>query len=231
MRPRNISYRCFALPNGFGVSRRGRGWCPGDCGPDPRLDRPRPKTTCDRARSARLESFDRVPRRMTEIVRATSAEHFAQFHELVGELMAWDSATSAQLGLDVDSILDFLYNQPGGTADDQANLDVILATHQGDLAGCGALKQLSNEAGELSRLYVRPAYRGRGIGKAILDAILASARARGFQSLSLETATFMTEAHSLYRSLGFQVTEPFRHVPESLEDAEIFMSLRLGEPT
>lgn len=165
---------------------------------------------------------------MTEIVRATSAEHLAQFHELVGELMAWDSAMSAQLGLDVDSILDFLYNQPGGIADDEAHVDVILATHEGRLAGCGALKHLSNEVGKLSRLYVRPAYRGRGIGKAILDAILASAHARGFQSLSLETATFMTEAHSLYRSMGFQVTEPFRDVPESLEDAEMFMTLRLG---
>ena len=166
---------------------------------------------------------------MTEIVRATSAEHFAQFQVLVDELMSWDSSMSAQIGLDVDVILDFLYKQPGDIASEQAQVDVFLATHEGGLAGCGALKHFSKEAAELSRLYVRPAYRGRGIGNAILQVILARARARGYKNVCLETAIFMTDAHALYRSLGFQATEPFRQVPEGLEAAELFMELRLAE--
>lgn len=178
-----------------------------------------------------MGSLVRVPVRMTELIRATSAEHFAQFRELVDELMAWDSAMSAQLGLDVDSMLDFLYSQPGDIHPDQANVDVVLATYEGSLAGCGALKHLSNEVVELSRLYVRPAYRGRGLARKILDAVIASARTRGYKSLCLETATFMTDAHALYRSVGFRETEPFRDVPEGLQDAEVFMSLRLAEAT
>lgn len=114
---------------------------------------------------------------MTEIVRATRAEHFAQFQELVDELMAWDSSKSAQLGLDVDVVLDFLYKQPGAIAHEQAQVDVFVATHEGSVAGCGALRHLSNEVDELSRLYVRPAYRGRGIGKTILEGRVARARA------------------------------------------------------
>jgi GNAT superfamily N-acetyltransferase len=168
---------------------------------------------------------------MTELIRATSAEHFAQFRELVDELMAWDSSMSAQLGLDVDSMLGFLYNQPGDIDPDQANADVFLATDEGSLAGCGALKHLSKEVVELSRLYVRPAHRGRGIARKILEAIVASARARGYTSLCLETATFMTDAHALYRSVGFRETKPFREVPDGFKDAEVFMSLRLAEAT
>lgn len=166
---------------------------------------------------------------MTEIVRATGAEHFAQFQELVDELMSWDSSMSAQIGLDVDAILDFLYKQPRDVAHEQARVDVFLATHEGGLAGCGALKRLSDEVAELSRVYVRPAYRGRGIAKAILEVILARARVMGYKTVCLETAIFMTDAHALYRSLGFQETEPFRQVPEGLKNAELFMELRLAE--
>lgn len=176
-----------------------------------------------------MDSLGRVPSRMPEIVRATRAEHFAQFQELVDELMSWDSSMSAQIGLDVDAILDFLYKQPSDAAHEQARVDVFIATHEGGLAGCGALKRLTDEVAELSRVYVRPAYRGRGIAKAILEVILARARARGYKTVCLETAIFMTDAHALYRSLGFQETEPFRQLPEGLKDAELFMELRLAE--
>lgn len=76
---------------------------------------------------------------------------------------------------------------------------------------------------------MRPAYRGRGIAKAIVEVILARARARGYKNVCLETAIFMTAAHALYRSLGFQETEPLRQVPEGLKTAELFMELRLAE--
>jgi N-acetylglutamate synthase-like GNAT family acetyltransferase len=180
-----------------------------------------------RALRVLVDSLGRVPSRMPEIVRAISAEHFAQFQMLVDELMSWDSSMSAQIGLDVDVIVDFLYKQPGDIAHEP--VDVFLATHEGGLAGCGALKHLSNEVAELSRLYVRPAYRGSGIGKSILEVILARARARGYKNVCLETAIFMTDAHALYRSLGFQATEPFRQVPEGLKSAELFMELRLAD--
>ena len=116
---------------------------------------------------------------MTEIIRATTAEHFAQFEELVDELKSWDSFMTAQMGLDFDLMVDFLYKQPSDVSDKPAYAEVFLATHEGSLAGCGALKQLSNDVAELSRLYVRPAHRGEGIGKAILEVILVkSARIR-----------------------------------------------------
>ena len=166
---------------------------------------------------------------MADVVLATTAEHFAQFDELVDELKSWDSSMTAQIGLDFELMVDFLYEQPADASDKPAYAEVFLATQEGSLAGCGALKQLSNDIAELSRLYVRPAYRGKGIGKAILEVILARARATAYKKVCLETAIFMTDAHALYRSLGFQVTEPYRQVPEGLKDAEVFMELMLTE--
>lgn len=163
---------------------------------------------------------------MMKIIRATTADHFAQFDELVDELKTWDSSMTAQIGLDFDLMVDFLYKQP--SAYQQASVDVFLAIHDGNLAGCGALKHLSSEVAELSRLYVRPAFRGKGVGKAILDVILARARTNGFKKVCLETAIFMTHAHVLSRSLGFQETEPYRQIPDGLKDAELFMELRLA---
>jgi hypothetical protein len=56
---------------------------------------------------------------------------------------------SAQIGLDVDVILDFLCKQPGDIAHQQAQVDVFLATHEATPTGCGALRHLSNEVAEV----------------------------------------------------------------------------------
>lgn len=158
---------------------------------------------------------------MAVIVKATTPEHFAQFQELVDELMAWDRAMSEQIGLDVQAMLGFLYDAKAPPG------EVFLVFGDGGLAGCGALKHLSSDVAELSRVYVRPAYRGRGVAKTILDAILTRAGEAGYEKVCLQTATFMTSAHALYRSFGFQLTEPYRELPEALKDADLFMELRL----
>jgi GNAT superfamily N-acetyltransferase len=79
-------------------------------------------------------------------------------------------------------------------------------------------------------MYVRPSARGHGIGRAILERLLADARTIGYQVARLETAKFMSEAHALYRSLGFHDGPRLDH-PEAglsgLEPLMIFMELRL----
>ncbi|VWX53452.1 GNAT family N-acetyltransferase [Novosphingobium sp. 9U] len=79
------------------------------------------------------------------------------------------------------------------------------------LAGCGAIKHLGEEHGELKSMRAAPEYRGRGVGKAILDRLLAEARARGYTRVSLETgrpAPFHP-AQALYRANGFVECAPF----------------------
>ncbi|KMS52620.1 N-acetyltransferase [Novosphingobium barchaimii LL02] len=79
------------------------------------------------------------------------------------------------------------------------------------LAGCGAIKHLGDDHGELKSMRAAPAYRGRGVGKAILARLLAEARGRGYTRVSLETgrpAAFQP-AQDLYRAHGFAECPPF----------------------
>jgi putative acetyltransferase len=82
-----------------------------------------------------------------------------------------------------------------------------------DSAGCAALRRLEASTAELKRLYVRPAYRGRGWGRALAEAAISTARARGYQRLVLDSLPKMSAAQALYRELGFRETPPYLPAP------------------
>jgi ribosomal protein S18 acetylase RimI-like enzyme len=85
------------------------------------------------------------------------------------------------------------------------------------LAGCCALRLLDNvdyvNACEMKRLYVRPAYRGLGLGRLLAEGILDAARQSGYTSLLLDTLSDMETARALYRELGFEEIPPYYHNP------------------
>jgi len=95
------------------------------------------------------------------------------------------------------------------------------------LAGCGALRHLDAAHGEIKSMRAAPAYRGKGVGKAILLHLLAEARGRGYARVSLETgrpADFLP-ARRLYEAQGFAECPPFADYV--LDDFSICMTLEL----
>ena len=86
-----------------------------------------------------------------------------------------------------------------------------LARYNNAIAGVGCLKKLGEGVGEVQRMYVLPAFRGKGIGRAIVDRLVADARMIGYRQLKLESLEFLKEAHSLYRSVGFREIAPYDH--------------------
>ena len=84
----------------------------------------------------------------------------------------------------------------------------FVASYDGHLAACGGVK-LFADYGEVKRMYVRPAFRGKGLGKAILNYLAEHARANGINTLSLETGIYQVEAIGLYDGWGFRRRGPF----------------------
>lgn len=114
---------------------------------------------------------------------------------------------------------------PGDYAPPQGRL--LLARSQGELAGCVALHPLEPGICEMKRLYVRPQYRSQGVGKALLKAALAEARAIGYRRMRLDTVEpVMQDAVRMYRAHGFREIVPYRANP--MEGA-LYMELELIE--
>ncbi len=94
----------------------------------------------------------------------------------------------------------------------------------GSIAGGVGLRRFDEDSGEIKRMYVRPAYRGTGLGAQLAQACVDAAREIGYRRVLLDTIASMESALRIYRSLGFVQTGPYRYNP--LPDA-IYMELVL----
>jgi ribosomal protein S18 acetylase RimI-like enzyme len=101
------------------------------------------------------------------------------------------------------------YAPPGGR--------LYLAVVDQAIAGCAGLRPLEPSVCEMKRLYVRPEFRKRGLGRMMAEKVIDDAREIGYERMRLDTLSWMTEALRLYESLGFVYMEPYRHNP--MEDA------------
>ena len=102
---------------------------------------------------------------------------------------------------------------------------LLVAQVNGDAAGCVALRRLSDNNGEMKRLYVRPAFRGLGLAKRLVAAVILAARNAEYGELRLDTLPSMESAQGLYRKLGFGEIPPYNntHLPGTR-----FYALRLS---
>jgi GNAT superfamily N-acetyltransferase len=91
----------------------------------------------------------------------------------------------------------------------------FIATADGEPVGCGAVRRLDEQTGEIKRMYVVPAARGRGVARRVLEALEAEAAALGLRRLVLETGARQVEAIALYQRAGFVEIERFGEYVES----------------
>ncbi len=91
---------------------------------------------------------------------------------------------------------------------------LLLAEYEGQLAGCVGLHRLEPEICEMKRLYLRPTFRGKGLGRSLAERVIAEARAIGYVRMRLDTVEpIMKDAVAMYRRLGFKEITPYRPNP------------------
>ena len=154
-----------------------------------------------------------------QIMPVETPEQLAQLRELFVEY-----ARSLSFHICFDDFQKELDQLPGDYGPPSGRL--LLALAEGELAGCVALRPAGEGTGELKRLYVRPGFRGEGIGRRLAKQALGEARRLGYRVIQLDTLPSMKEAQALYHSLGFKSlrNEP----PSDAENEPIDMELRFA---
>lgn len=99
----------------------------------------------------------------------------------------------------------------------------LLATLDGQVAGCVALKSDDPDTAELKRMFVHPGFRGQKMGERLVEALFARARAQGCKRMVLDSHRLMAHAHAIYRRLGFVDVDAPPDFPEELRPVVVFM--------
>ena len=155
---------------------------------------------------------------MLRLTQATTRNDLDQARELFKEYEA-----SLGISLCFQNFGEELANLPGDYAPPRGRL--LLAREFDQLVGCVAMRPVDETTCEMKRLFLRPAYRSRGLGRVLVEAIIEEARKIGYTHMRLDTITDrMGRAVELYKSMGFVEIEPYYHSPV---DTTKFMELDL----
>jgi putative acetyltransferase len=166
--------------------------------------------------------FERKPSSLLhvamEITEAQSPEQIESARALFNEY-------AAGLGIDLcfQNFAAELKGLPGAYAEPSGRL--LLAVADGSPAGCIALRRIADGICEMKRLYVKPEFRGRGLGRILTERIITLARQLGYQRMRLDTLPGkMDPAIAMYRTFGFVEIQPYYLNPV---EGALFMELKL----
>jgi GNAT superfamily N-acetyltransferase len=140
------------------------------------------------------------------------------------------SPAARQVIAELEAELDPLYpdeSQHGYSVDKLLSEGVafFLVRQGGEAVGCGGIQLFGSEYGELKRMYIRPPYRGLGLGRQLIDRLIEHARLHGVSVLRLETGIHQDEAIRLYEGMGFRQIPPFH--PYQPDPLSLFYELEL----
>ena len=156
--------------------------------------------------------------RIWELIRASSPVQIEQARELFTEYAAW-----LEIDLCFQNFEKELADLPGDYAPPDGRL--LFAYDDARLAGCVALRRITDDICEMKRLFVRSQFRGKSLGRGLTEAIIREAKEIGYERMRLDTLPpKMNDAIALYRSLGFEEIGVYYNNPVP---GAIFMELQL----
>ena len=153
-----------------------------------------------------------------KLIQAKSPEEIQQVRKLFEEYVAWLGINLCFQNFDKE-----VAELPGDYAPPSGRL--TLATESDDVAGCIALRRIGEDVCEMKRLYVRPQFRGKGLGRTLAENLIHEGRSIGYKRMRLDTLPGkMDRAIAMYRRLGFNNIEPYDNNPV---EGAAFMELEL----
>lgn len=170
---------------------------------------------------------------LLKIIQVDTEQDISHVRDLFLEYCNWTNLVFSQelnISFDINTFLDQYMAQLHEFMPPEGRL--LLGQYKGRIAGCACLRQIGEGVAEVKRMYVRPKFRQKGIGRALLENLIYEAANIGYSKLVLDTAPFAQEAQALYRSLGFQDTEPYIEkieIPLEYRANWVFMELRLEQ--
>lgn len=171
------------------------------------------------------------PERVPEALEAVFREYHEWNRAAIVEALRDTELTREDIeaGYVIDAIIE---DDLGRLRDPSSGSMLFLARVNGAIAGCVILDPLPADVGEVKRLYVDPDYRGHGLGRRLLEALVDAATETGYERVRLSTGPHHTAAHAIYDDLGFEPIPPYEcEVPESVHDHWYFRELDLaGSP-
>ena len=167
--------------------------------------------------------------RLTEQMAGTNLIQASSWEQIEAARMLFrEYGASLGFSLCFQSFDEELAQLPGTYAPPQGRLLLALdpaENGQQKYGGCVALHPLQEKICEMKRLYVRPEFRGRGLGQTLVEEIIAAARGIGYQRMRLDTVPgVMDAAIKMYRATGFREIQPYTHNPVP---GAIFLELEL----
>jgi GNAT superfamily N-acetyltransferase len=107
---------------------------------------------------------------------------------------------------------------------------LLLACADAEAVATASMQRIGAGTAEVKRMYVVPSHRGAGLGREMLDDLIAAARRGGYERIRLDSPRFMTAAHGLYRSAGFAEIAPYEEseIPPRYREHWVFMELPLA---
>jgi GNAT superfamily N-acetyltransferase len=166
---------------------------------------------------------------MIAITQANTNLQLEQVRNLRRAFLAWQKQTyHDRLDLvakyfDPQAFENELASLPGKFSPPSGRL--LLAFYDGLPAGTVALRSIDNQICEIKSMFVASQYLGKGIGRALAEAILQEARIIGYEKMRLDTGPRQIAAQTLYQSLGFQEIKPYYELPQELAEKMLFMDL------
>ena len=166
------------------------------------------------------------------IIQATMPERETVVHDLFAEYLRW---VCPRIFEEYEAVFD----AESMIVNDMEKIDIflppkgilLLSYEDGLPSGCACIRTIGEEIAELKRMYVRPQYRGKGIGSKLVQESIRLVKEMSYSAMRLDSARFMSDAHRIYRSCGFNEIPPYEssEIPRKYWQYWLFMELNLRQ--